>query len=85
VQDLVAQNRLDIASWFDYGAFCMRVGDLSKAEECFREVVSIDQRHEQSLILLGVLSFLAVRYAEVMMWSVVGCLNVHRPTNTSRP
>ena len=67
-QDLIAQNRLDVSSWFDFGSFCMRVGDMSKAEECFREVVSIDQQHEPSLILLGVLAYSAQRYTEVRTW-----------------
>ncbi len=34
----------------------MRVGDLSKAEECLREVVAIDQTHVVAITLLGVLA-----------------------------
>ena len=43
----------------------MRVGDTSKAEESFRELISIDQQHEKGLILLGILSMLSDRFAEV--------------------
>jgi hypothetical protein len=62
---LIAKNRTDISNWYDYGTFCMRVGDTSKAEECFREVVSMDQVHEQALILLGCLALVAEHYSEV--------------------
>ena len=64
-QDLIAKNRTDVESWYEYGAFCMRVGDTSKAEESFRELVSIDQHHEKALIVLGVLSMLSERFADV--------------------
>ena len=63
-QDLIAMNRTDVGNWFDYGTFCMRVGDASKAEECFRQVVSLEQQHEHALILLGVLALAEERFEE---------------------
>lgn len=45
----------DALLWFDYGAFCTRKGDLGKAEECFRESISINPEHMDSLLSLACL------------------------------
>ena len=66
-----------MASWYDYGAFCMRVGDASKAEECFRETVALDQQNENALILLGVLAMAEEHYAEVILKSSLRCCTRH--------
>ncbi|EGD77659.1 hypothetical protein PTSG_08751 [Salpingoeca rosetta] len=54
----------DAQCWFEYAAFSTRVGDTSKAEECLRRAVSIDQRHAQSLALLGLIAVLDGRAHE---------------------
>ena len=61
-QDIVAKNRGDVQSWYEYGTFCMRIGDMSKAEECLREVVTIDQQHVSALIMLGVVAAQTERF-----------------------
>ncbi|ELU15780.1 hypothetical protein CAPTEDRAFT_154432 [Capitella teleta] len=53
-QERIARDNSDPDHWFDYGTFCLYINDLTKAEECFRECVSIDQRHLHGLILCGV-------------------------------
>lgn len=29
--------------WYDYGVFCLLDSDMDRAEQCFREAVSLDQ------------------------------------------
>ena len=41
--------------WSDYGSFCMRKGDLGRAEECFRESISLNPDHMDSLLSLACL------------------------------
>ena len=45
----------DAQLWSDYGAFCTRKGDLGRAEECFRESISLDPDHMDSLLSLACL------------------------------
>ncbi|XP_070577266.1 cilia- and flagella-associated protein 70-like isoform X4 [Ptychodera flava] len=53
-QERIARNRNDGDHWFDYGTFCMLINDISKAEECFKETVSINQSHVNGLLLYGI-------------------------------
>lgn len=53
-QERIARNKNDPDHWLDYGTFCLYLNDLSKAEECFREAISIDQRHLHALLLNGI-------------------------------
>ncbi|XP_033101103.1 cilia- and flagella-associated protein 70-like isoform X2 [Anneissia japonica] len=53
-QERLAQNRNDADNWFDYGTFCLLINDISKAEECFKETISIQQQHLSGLLLYGV-------------------------------
>eukprot|EP01147_Barroeca_monosierra_P001375 gene1375-4550_t len=48
----------DVMCWTDYASFACRVGDLSKAEECARQAISIDQQHSPALTLLGLTSII---------------------------
>ena len=41
--------------WFDYGQFCLRSGMVDKAEECFREELSLYTSLDTLLALAGVL------------------------------
>jgi tetratricopeptide (TPR) repeat protein len=46
----------DTAShWYDYAAFCLRVGKGEEAERCLREAVAINPRHAPSLLAYGML------------------------------
>ncbi|XP_071787792.1 cilia- and flagella-associated protein 70-like isoform X3 [Asterias amurensis] len=54
-QERLARNRNDADHWFDYGSFCLLINDISKAEECFKETVSINAQHLYGLLLYGVI------------------------------
>ena len=41
--------------WYDFATFCMRRGDLAKAEEAFRESIAIDSTRPDSLLGLACL------------------------------
>ncbi|XP_038074225.1 cilia- and flagella-associated protein 70-like isoform X4 [Patiria miniata] len=53
-QERLARNRNDADYWFDYGTFCLLINDVAKAEECFKETVSINAQHLHGLLLYGV-------------------------------
>ncbi|XP_072032330.1 cilia- and flagella-associated protein 70-like isoform X2 [Amphiura filiformis] len=53
-QERLARNRNDADHWFDYGTFCLLISDITKAEECFKETVSINPQHLHGLLLYGV-------------------------------
>ncbi|XP_041353572.1 cilia- and flagella-associated protein 70-like isoform X3 [Gigantopelta aegis] len=53
-QERIARDKLDADSWFDYGTYCLYVNDVTKAEECFKECISLDQKHIYGLLLYGV-------------------------------
>ncbi|XP_028841573.1 cilia- and flagella-associated protein 70-like isoform X2 [Denticeps clupeoides] len=52
----LAQDRSNAAHWFDFGSFCMLTSDLQKADECFRQAVSVQQTHLPSLLMCGILA-----------------------------
>lgn len=41
----IAQDQHNIQYWLDYGAFCLLLEDTFKAQECFREALSLDPHH----------------------------------------
>eukprot|EP00058_Branchiostoma_floridae_P027859 XP_002613350.1 hypothetical protein BRAFLDRAFT_118737 [Branchiostoma floridae] len=61
-QERLARNRSDPDHWFDYGCFCLLTGNHAKAEECFKETVSIDQQHLPGLLLYGIVSAMEERH-----------------------
>lgn len=60
-QERIARNKNDPSHWFDYGTFCLYINDITKAEECFKECIAIDQKHLHGLLLYGVVCTLAQR------------------------
>nr|XP_047138555.1 cilia- and flagella-associated protein 70-like isoform X2 [Hydra vulgaris] len=50
-KECVARNKNDLSSWMEYGSFCMKLQDIQRAEQCFREVVAIDQQSLKGLLL----------------------------------
>eukprot|EP00043_Microstomoeca_roanoka_P001799 m.34671 g.34671 ORF g.34671 m.34671 type:complete len:901 (+) comp11049_c0_seq3:276-2978(+) len=54
----------DAETWFEYGTFCARVGDYSKAEECLRNAVSLTQTFPSALAVLGMIAVLDGRSQE---------------------
>lgn len=61
-QERIARNKNDPSNWFDYGTFCLYINDITKAEECFKECIAIDQKHLQGLLLYGVVCTLSERH-----------------------
>ncbi|KAL4238526.1 Cilia- and flagella-associated protein 70 [Mactra antiquata] len=61
-QERIARNRNDPSHWFDYGTFCLYINDITKAEECFKECVAIDQKHLYGLLLYGVVCTLQEKH-----------------------
>ncbi|CAB3976881.1 cilia- and flagella-associated 70-like [Paramuricea clavata] len=64
-QERLAKNKNDPEYWFDYGTYCLLIGDISKADECFREVIAINQQHFKGLLLNGCVSLMQEKYEEV--------------------
>ncbi|XP_064621218.1 cilia- and flagella-associated protein 70-like isoform X2 [Lineus longissimus] len=61
-KERIARNRNDPEHWFDYGTFSLYINDLTKAEECFKECVAIDQKHLNGLLLYGVVCAMAEKH-----------------------
>ncbi|KAI9363935.1 hypothetical protein DFJ73DRAFT_810162 [Zopfochytrium polystomum] len=51
-------------AWFDYGSFCMRNGMPAKGEECFREILSRNDKHIPSLLACGSLCCCCEKFEE---------------------
>ncbi|XP_076838133.1 cilia- and flagella-associated protein 70 [Brachyhypopomus gauderio] len=63
-KECLARDHSSPSPWFDYGVFHMLTTDYSKAEECFRMAVSIDQSHVPSLLMCGILSEMKEQHEE---------------------
>jgi len=50
----ISRDEKDPDHWLDYGTFCLSLNDLTRAEECFKQCVSLDQRHLHGLLLYAV-------------------------------
>ena len=57
-QERIALNKNDTDHWLDYGCFCLHIDDIEKATECFREVVSINQKHFAGLVMNGAMALM---------------------------
>ncbi|CAG5132206.1 unnamed protein product [Candidula unifasciata] len=53
-KERIARNKADTDSWFDYGTFNLYIGNIPKAEECFKECLSTNPKHLQSLLVYGI-------------------------------
>ncbi|XP_076012089.1 cilia- and flagella-associated protein 70-like [Genypterus blacodes] len=63
-QELVVQEPAEPSHWCQWGSLCMQTGDYLKAEECFHHAVSIQQTHQHSLLMCGILAAMFKRYEE---------------------
>ncbi|KAM6957236.1 cilia- and flagella-associated protein 70 [Aplochiton taeniatus] len=63
-QEKLTRDHSDPCNWFDYGTFYMLTSDYVKADECFRHAISIQQAHQPSLLMCGILSEMGGRYTE---------------------
>ncbi|KAL5008723.1 hypothetical protein ScPMuIL_014304 [Solemya velum] len=61
-QERIARNKNDPSHWLDYGTFCLYINDITKAEECFKECIAVDQKHLEGLMLYGVVCTLSERH-----------------------
>jgi tetratricopeptide (TPR) repeat protein len=50
--------------WYDYGVFCLLIGQLDKAEQCLKEAIALDQKMIPALLLFGMLSAIGERFDE---------------------
>ncbi|GAB1597897.1 cilia- and flagella-associated protein 70-like [Argonauta hians] len=55
-EERIIKEKSNPNHWIDYAIFCLGCLDFDKAEQCARECISIDQKHHDGLILIGVLS-----------------------------
>lgn len=53
-RERIAHDKSSAACWFDYGTFCLHINDIGKAEECFKECVTLDRNHLHGLLLCGI-------------------------------
>ncbi|XP_002122550.2 cilia- and flagella-associated protein 70 [Ciona intestinalis] len=63
-QERLAMNEKNPEHWFDYGTFNLLVGDNSKAKECFKETVAIDQTYKEGLLMYGIMCTMDECYTE---------------------
>uniref|UniRef100_A0A8C2U236 Cilia and flagella associated protein 70 n=1 Tax=Coturnix japonica TaxID=93934 RepID=A0A8C2U236_COTJA len=64
---------LSLPYWLDYGAFCLLLEDTLKAQECFREALSLDPRHVRSLLLCGIVAVMLQHYEEAEIFFEDAC------------
>ncbi|KAK3801767.1 hypothetical protein RRG08_048354 [Elysia crispata] len=60
-KERIARDKNDSDCWFDYGTFNLYINDITKAEECFKECIAINQKHLHGLMLYGVVCMLSER------------------------
>uniref|UniRef100_A0A2C9JZF2 Cilia- and flagella-associated protein 70 n=1 Tax=Biomphalaria glabrata TaxID=6526 RepID=A0A2C9JZF2_BIOGL len=61
-KERIARDKTDANSWFDFGTFNLYIHDIPKAEECFKECISLNPSHLQGLMLYGVVCMMTERY-----------------------
>ncbi|KAM8774657.1 cilia- and flagella-associated protein 70 isoform 5-T5 [Rhynchonycteris naso] len=78
-EERLVREPQNLEHWLDYGAFCLLTEDNSKAQECFRKALSLNQNHIHSLLLCGVLAVLMENYEQAeIFFEDATCLE---PTN----
>ncbi|CAK6974928.1 cilia- and flagella-associated protein 70 [Scomber scombrus] len=63
-QELVVRHPCEPSHKFEWGSLYMMTGDYMKAKECFHDAVSIQQAHQPSLMMCGVLAVMFERFEE---------------------
>ncbi|XP_032053293.1 cilia- and flagella-associated protein 70 [Aythya fuligula] len=72
-QQRIAQDKHNTQYWLDYGAFCLLLEDNTKAQECFREALSLDPHHVRSLLLCGIVAVVLQHYEEAEIFFEDAC------------
>jgi tetratricopeptide (TPR) repeat protein len=67
-EDVSSQPQTTPAAWFEAGLRLMQAGQLAAAEQCGRSALALDQRHADSLHLMGVLCVAARQYDLAIEW-----------------
>uniref|UniRef100_A0A7N8X9H0 Cilia and flagella associated protein 70 n=1 Tax=Mastacembelus armatus TaxID=205130 RepID=A0A7N8X9H0_9TELE len=67
-QELIVRHPSEPSHKFEWGCLYMLTRDYMKAKECFHDAVSIQQAHQPSLIMRGVLSMMFERYEEAQIF-----------------
>ncbi|KAM7015019.1 cilia- and flagella-associated protein 70 [Tautogolabrus adspersus] len=95
-QELVVRHPYEASYKFDWGRLFMQKGDYMKAKECFYEAVSVQQAHQPSLMMCGVLAAMFEKFDEaktfleratsidppsVVAWTLLGL--IHESQNES--
>ncbi|XP_049982985.1 cilia- and flagella-associated protein 70 isoform X4 [Alexandromys fortis] len=63
-EERLVREPQNLDHWLDYGAFCLLTEDITKAQECFRKALSLNESHIHSLLLCGVLAVLLENYEQ---------------------
>lgn len=63
-EERLVREPQNLDHWLDYGAFCLLTEDFTKAQECFRKALSLNESHIHSLLLCGVLAVLMESYEQ---------------------
>ncbi|XP_038166003.1 cilia- and flagella-associated protein 70 [Arvicola amphibius] len=63
-EERLVREPQNLDHWLDYGAFCLLTEDITKAQECFRKALSLNENHIHSLLLCGVLAVLTENYEQ---------------------
>uniref|UniRef100_A0A8C9ZDD5 Cilia and flagella associated protein 70 n=1 Tax=Sander lucioperca TaxID=283035 RepID=A0A8C9ZDD5_SANLU len=63
-QELVVRHPMEPSHKFEWGSLYMLTGEYMKAKECFHDAVSIQQAHQPSLMMCGVLAVMFEHYEE---------------------
>ncbi|KAI3377407.1 hypothetical protein L3Q82_008597 [Scortum barcoo] len=92
-QELVVRHPSEPSYKFEWGSLYMLTGDYMKANECFHDAVSVQQAHQPSLIMCGVLAVMFEHYEDaqnflerattvdppsVVAWTLLGFLHESR-------
>ncbi|XP_054892965.1 cilia- and flagella-associated protein 70 isoform X2 [Poeciliopsis prolifica] len=65
-QELVVRHPDEPLYKFEWGSLYMLIGDYMKAKECYYDAVSIQQTHQPSLMMCGVVAAMFERYNEAL-------------------
>ncbi|NWT07958.1 CFA70 protein, partial [Vireo altiloquus] len=69
----IVKDKHSIQAWLDYGAFCFLHKDTIKAQECFRQALSLNPQHVQSLLLCGIAAVSLQHYEEAEIFFEDAC------------
>ncbi|XP_010782059.1 tetratricopeptide repeat protein 18-like [Notothenia coriiceps] len=67
-QELVVRHPSEPSHTFEWGSLYMRTGDYMKARECYHDAVAIQQAHQPSLMMCGVLAAMSEHHEEAQIF-----------------